>query len=64
MLKKKLLDQEAKLKKELENTALELSQKEKHFNAKILEMAQANSAGRNWGHLSQPLHLPDGKLGT
>ncbi|KAB1264458.1 Golgin subfamily A member 4 [Camelus dromedarius] len=44
-LKKKLLDQEAKLKKELENTALELSQKEKQFNAKILEMAQANSAG-------------------
>ncbi|XP_065789062.1 golgin subfamily A member 4 isoform X3 [Muntiacus reevesi] len=47
MLKKKLLDQEAKLKKELENTALELSQKEKQFNAKILEMAQANSAGIN-----------------
>ncbi|XP_059965150.1 golgin subfamily A member 4 isoform X1 [Mesoplodon densirostris] len=46
-LKKKLLDQEAKLKKELENTALELSQKEKQFNAKILEMAQANSAGIN-----------------
>uniref|UniRef100_A0A2I3HRL3 Golgin A4 n=1 Tax=Nomascus leucogenys TaxID=61853 RepID=A0A2I3HRL3_NOMLE len=45
MLKKKLLDQEAKLKKELENTALELSQKEKQFNAKMLEMAQANSAG-------------------
>ncbi|KAM8758237.1 golgin subfamily A member 4 isoform 2-T2 [Rhynchonycteris naso] len=44
-LKKKLLDQEAKLKKELENTALELSQKEKQFNAKIVEMAQANSAG-------------------
>ncbi|XP_040335696.1 golgin subfamily A member 4 isoform X2 [Herpailurus yagouaroundi] len=44
-LKKKLLDQEAKLKKELENTVLELSQKEKQFNAKILEMAQANSAG-------------------
>ncbi|XP_009443450.1 golgin subfamily A member 4 isoform X7 [Pan troglodytes] len=44
-LKKKLLDQEAKLKKELENTALELSQKEKQFNAKMLEMAQANSAG-------------------
>ncbi|XP_023587994.1 golgin subfamily A member 4 isoform X1 [Trichechus manatus latirostris] len=47
MLKKKLLDQEAKLKKELENTVLELSQKEKQFNAKILEMAQANSAGIN-----------------
>ncbi|XP_010833820.1 PREDICTED: golgin subfamily A member 4 isoform X3 [Bison bison bison] len=47
ILKKKLLDQEAKLKKELENTALELSQKEKQFNAKILEMAQANSAGIN-----------------
>ncbi|XP_054935907.1 golgin subfamily A member 4 isoform X4 [Physeter macrocephalus] len=46
-LKKKLLDQEAKLKKELENTALELSQKEKQFNAKILEMAEANSAGIN-----------------
>ncbi|XP_073079483.1 golgin subfamily A member 4 isoform X2 [Manis javanica] len=44
-LKKKLLDQEAKLKKELENTVLELSEKEKQFNAKILEMAQANSAG-------------------
>ncbi|XP_077630128.1 golgin subfamily A member 4 isoform X6 [Crocuta crocuta] len=44
-LKKKLLDQEAKLKKELENTVLELSQKEKQFNAKILEMAQAKSAG-------------------
>ncbi|XP_053455228.1 golgin subfamily A member 4 isoform X4 [Nycticebus coucang] len=44
-LKKKLLDQEAKLKKELENTVLELSQKEKQFNAKVLEMAQANSAG-------------------
>ncbi|XP_060036583.1 golgin subfamily A member 4 isoform X3 [Erinaceus europaeus] len=44
-LKKKLLDQEAKLKKELENTALELSQKEKQFNAKLVEMAQANSAG-------------------
>lgn len=41
------MDQEAKLKKELENTALELSQKEKQFNAKILEMAQANSAGIN-----------------
>ncbi|XP_054549085.1 golgin subfamily A member 4 isoform X3 [Talpa occidentalis] len=46
-LKKKLLDQEAKLKKELENTVLELSQKEKQFNAKILEMAQANSDGIN-----------------
>ncbi|XP_006161129.1 golgin subfamily A member 4 isoform X3 [Tupaia chinensis] len=46
-LKKKLLDQEAKLKKELENTVLELSQKEKQFNAKMLEMAQANSAGIN-----------------
>ncbi|XP_012500564.1 PREDICTED: LOW QUALITY PROTEIN: golgin subfamily A member 4 [Propithecus coquereli] len=46
-LKKKLLDQEAKLKKELENTVLELSQKEKQFNAKVLEMAQANSAGIN-----------------
>ncbi|XP_008059458.1 golgin subfamily A member 4 isoform X2 [Carlito syrichta] len=45
MLKKKLLDQEAKLKKELENTVLELNQKEKQFNAKMLEMAQANSAG-------------------
>ncbi|XP_062969635.1 golgin subfamily A member 4 isoform X3 [Cynocephalus volans] len=44
-LKKKLLDQEAKLKKELENTVLELGQKEKQFNAKMLEMAQANSAG-------------------
>ncbi|XP_037703191.1 golgin subfamily A member 4 isoform X3 [Choloepus didactylus] len=46
-LKKKLLDQEAKLKKELENTVLELSQKEKQFNARMLEMAQANSAGIN-----------------
>ncbi|KAL0593446.1 Golgin subfamily A member 4 [Plecturocebus cupreus] len=44
-LKKKLLDQEAKLKKVLEDTVLELSQKEKQFNAKMLEMAQANSAG-------------------
>ncbi|XP_044108636.1 golgin subfamily A member 4 isoform X5 [Neovison vison] len=46
-LKKKLVDQEAKLKKELENTVLELSEKEKQFNAKIVEMAQANSAGIN-----------------
>ncbi|XP_006869221.1 PREDICTED: golgin subfamily A member 4 [Chrysochloris asiatica] len=46
-LKKKYQDQEAKLKKELENTVLELSQKEKQFNAKMLEMAQANSAGIN-----------------
>ncbi|XP_045153442.1 golgin subfamily A member 4 isoform X3 [Echinops telfairi] len=46
-LKKKLVDQEAKLKKELENTVLELSEKEKQFNAKMLEMAQANSAGIN-----------------
>uniref|UniRef100_A0A8C9P7R0 Golgin A4 n=1 Tax=Spermophilus dauricus TaxID=99837 RepID=A0A8C9P7R0_SPEDA len=46
-LKKKLSDQEAKLKKELENTVLELSQKEKQFNVKMLEMAQANSAGIN-----------------
>lgn len=44
-LKKRLVDQEAKLKKELENTVLELSQKEQQFNAKMLEMAQANSAG-------------------
>ncbi|XP_005383764.1 PREDICTED: golgin subfamily A member 4 isoform X2 [Chinchilla lanigera] len=44
-LKKKLVDQEAKLKKELENTFLELGQKEKEFNAKMLEMSQANSAG-------------------
>ena len=36
---------EAKLKKELENAVLELSQKEKELNAKILELAQANSAG-------------------
>ncbi|XP_059124840.1 golgin subfamily A member 4 isoform X3 [Peromyscus eremicus] len=43
--KKQLLDQEAKLKKELENTVLELSQKESQFNAQILEMAQASSAG-------------------
>ncbi|XP_032717118.1 golgin subfamily A member 4 isoform X7 [Lontra canadensis] len=46
-LKKKLVDQEAKLKKELENMVLELSEKEKQFNAKIVEMAQANSAGIN-----------------
>ncbi|XP_074055159.1 golgin subfamily A member 4 isoform X2 [Macrotis lagotis] len=45
--KKKLLDQEAKLKKELENTHLEFSQKEKQFNAKLMEMAQASSAGMN-----------------
>ncbi|XP_010627996.1 golgin subfamily A member 4 isoform X2 [Fukomys damarensis] len=44
-LRKKLVDQEAKLKKELENTVLELSQKEKQFNAKMLEMTQANSSG-------------------
>ncbi|XP_043832279.1 golgin subfamily A member 4 isoform X2 [Dromiciops gliroides] len=43
--KKKLSDQEVKLKKELENTHLEFSQKEKQFNAKMLEMAQASSAG-------------------
>ncbi|KAM6169654.1 golgin subfamily A member 4 isoform 2-T2 [Rhynchocyon petersi] len=46
-LKKKLSDQEAKLKKELENSVLELSQKETQFNAKMLEMAQAESAGIN-----------------
>ncbi|XP_036594917.1 golgin subfamily A member 4 isoform X2 [Trichosurus vulpecula] len=45
--KKKLSDQEAKLKKELENTHLEFSQKEKQFNTKMLEMAQASSAGMN-----------------
>ncbi|XP_072454999.1 golgin subfamily A member 4 isoform X2 [Notamacropus eugenii] len=45
--KKKLLDQEAKLKKELENTHLEFNQKEKQFNTKMLEMAQASSAGMN-----------------
>ncbi|XP_023575543.1 golgin subfamily A member 4 isoform X2 [Octodon degus] len=44
-LKKKLVDQEAKLRKELENTVLELDQKEKQFNAKMLEMSQANLAG-------------------
>ncbi|KAM6177378.1 golgin subfamily A member 4 [Erethizon dorsatum] len=44
-LKKKLVDQEAKLTKELENTVLELRQKEKQFSAKMLEMSQANSAG-------------------
>ena len=37
-LKKKLLDQEAKLKKELENTALELSQKEKPLIAKLFKI--------------------------
>ncbi|KAM4821728.1 golgin subfamily A member 4 isoform 2-T3 [Thomomys bottae] len=42
--KKKMLDQEAKLKKELENTALELSQREREFDAKMLEMVQTNSA--------------------
>nr|XP_020835178.1 golgin subfamily A member 4 isoform X4 [Phascolarctos cinereus] len=45
--KKKLSDQEAKLKKELENTHLEFSQKEKQLNTKLLEMAQASSAGMN-----------------
>ncbi|XP_027715157.1 golgin subfamily A member 4 isoform X3 [Vombatus ursinus] len=45
--KKKLSDQEAKLKKELENTHLEFSQKEKQLNAKMLEIAQASSAGMN-----------------
>ncbi|XP_074140463.1 golgin subfamily A member 4 isoform X2 [Sminthopsis crassicaudata] len=47
IFKKKLSDQEAKLKKELENSQLEFSEKEKQFNAKILEMAQASSAGMN-----------------
>ncbi|XP_068940409.1 golgin subfamily A member 4 isoform X3 [Petaurus breviceps papuanus] len=45
--KKKLSDQEAKLKKELENTHLEFSQKEKELNTKMMEMAQASSAGMN-----------------
>uniref|UniRef100_A0A8C3HIR3 Golgin A4 n=1 Tax=Chrysemys picta bellii TaxID=8478 RepID=A0A8C3HIR3_CHRPI len=47
MFKKKLSEQEAKLKKEFENKQLEFSQKEKHFNAKMLEMAHASSAGIN-----------------
>ncbi|XP_039378701.1 golgin subfamily A member 4 isoform X6 [Mauremys reevesii] len=47
MFKKKLSEQETKLKKEFENKQLEFSQKEKHFNAKMLEMAHASSAGIN-----------------
>ncbi|KAM9101462.1 golgin subfamily A member 4 isoform 4-T4 [Sarcophilus harrisii] len=47
IFKKKLSDQEAKLKKELENSQLEFSEKEKQFNEKLLEMAQASSAGMN-----------------
>ncbi|XP_074699786.1 golgin subfamily A member 4 isoform X4 [Strix aluco] len=45
--KKNLAEQEAKLKKELENKQLEFSQKESEFNAKMLEMAHASSAGIN-----------------
>ncbi|EHB02575.1 Golgin subfamily A member 4 [Heterocephalus glaber] len=47
-LQQKLLDLEKEkvlLTNQLENTVLELSQKEKQFNAKILEVTQANSAG-------------------
>ncbi|XP_043364735.1 LOW QUALITY PROTEIN: golgin subfamily A member 4 [Dermochelys coriacea] len=44
---KKLSEQEAKLKKEFENKQLEFSQKEKHFSAKMLEMAHASSVGIN-----------------
>ncbi|XP_030407163.1 golgin subfamily A member 4 isoform X6 [Gopherus evgoodei] len=47
MFKRKLSEQEAKLKKEFENKQLEFSQKEKHFNAKMLEMAHASSTGIN-----------------
>lgn len=45
MLKKKLLDQEVKFKKEFENIVLEFSQKEKQFNVKMLEMVQVNLVG-------------------
>ncbi|XP_069469309.1 golgin subfamily A member 4 isoform X2 [Ambystoma mexicanum] len=45
--KQKLAEQENKLKKEIEDKQLELSEKEKHFNEKILEMAQAGSTGLN-----------------
>uniref|UniRef100_A0A6J0UFZ6 Golgin subfamily A member 4 isoform X2 n=1 Tax=Pogona vitticeps TaxID=103695 RepID=A0A6J0UFZ6_9SAUR len=45
MFKKKLSEQETKLKKEIENKQLELSEKEKQFNSKMLEMAHASSAG-------------------
>ncbi|XP_078544395.1 golgin subfamily A member 4 isoform X1 [Lissotriton helveticus] len=44
-LKRKLSEQEKKLKMEIENKQLEFSEKEKHFNAKMLEMAQAGSTG-------------------
>ncbi|XP_069071230.1 golgin subfamily A member 4 isoform X2 [Pleurodeles waltl] len=44
-LKRKLSEQEKKFKMEIENKQLELSEKEKHFNAKMLEMAQAGSTG-------------------
>ncbi|XP_063160144.1 golgin subfamily A member 4 isoform X1 [Candoia aspera] len=45
VFKQKLSEQETKLKKEIENKQLELSQKEKQFNSKMLEMAHASSAG-------------------
>ncbi|KAJ6661942.1 hypothetical protein lerEdw1_012789 [Lerista edwardsae] len=45
--KKKLSEQEAKLKKDIENKQFELSEKEKQFNSKIQEMAHASSVGIN-----------------
>ncbi|XP_056376325.1 golgin subfamily A member 4 isoform X2 [Hyla sarda] len=45
--KKKYSEMESKLKKELEKKQLELDDKEKQFNDKMLEMAHASSAGIN-----------------
>uniref|UniRef100_A0A8C5N4Q4 Golgin A4 n=1 Tax=Leptobrachium leishanense TaxID=445787 RepID=A0A8C5N4Q4_9ANUR len=45
--KKKYAEMESKLKKELEKKQLELNNKEKQFNEKMLEMAQASSTGIN-----------------
>ncbi|XP_068092671.1 LOW QUALITY PROTEIN: golgin subfamily A member 4 [Hyperolius riggenbachi] len=45
--KKKYSELESKMKSELEKKDIELSNKEKQFNEKILEMAQASSSGIN-----------------
>ncbi|CAN2389632.1 Golgi to plasma membrane protein transport, partial [Pristimantis euphronides] len=45
--KKKYSEMESKLQRELEKKHLELDDKEKQFNAKMLEMAQASSTGIN-----------------
>ncbi|XP_066441811.1 golgin subfamily A member 4 isoform X2 [Eleutherodactylus coqui] len=45
--KKKYSEMESNLRKELEKKHLELDDKEKHFNDKMLEMAQASSTGIN-----------------